>query len=147
MLQELSEKNKIWLDFAKKLCNDYDLACDLVQEMYLYFNNKNKVVNNYYVFMKIKHLFFDYCKKQDRINNTSIENFHYLKDTDNSFEPNDKEQIVLDKYDRLNWLEKELIQEYYISEKSLRQIQKEYPHINYGYAYRVISNAKAKLNG
>ena len=147
MLDKLSLKNKVWLDFAYKICKDYDLANDLVQDMYLYFYGKDLEVNNSYVCRKIFHLFLDHCRKEARNKNVSIEELYFLQDVDNTFEPDDIEYEILKKYDNLNWVEKELIQEHHINEKSLRQIQKEFPLINYGYAFRLITNAKNKLNG
>lgn len=147
MLEELSKRNKVWLEFSYNICKDYDLANDLVQEMYLYFHDKNIEVNKSYVYRKIYHLFLDHCRKQSRLNIIPIDSLFYLQDTDNTFEPNDIEYEILQRYEELNWLEKELIQEHHVNEKSLRQIQKEYPMIDHCYAFRVIKNAKNKLNG
>lgn len=147
MLQKLALKNKVWFDFAFRISQDYDLANDLVQDMYLYFHDKDIEVNNSYVCRKIYHLFLDHCRKEAKINNISIEDLHFLEDDIKGFEPDDVEYDILEKYNDLDWLEKELIQEHHINEKSLRQIQREYPLIKYGYAYLIISKAKKKLNG
>ena len=146
MLDRLVKDNDLWLEFAKKTCKDYDLACDIVQEMYLYFSDKDIEYNKSYIYSKIFHLFIDYCRKESRVTKVSIEKFHFLEDKGVKFEPNDEESEMLRKYYELNWVQRELIEKHYIEGMSLRQIQEEFPLIKYGYAFRIITDAKNKLN-
>jgi len=149
MLIELSKKDSKWRGFALSICKDKLLADDLVQDMYIYFSDKDKQATDYYVCRKIYGLFIDYIRKQKE--DISIEYLFYLKDDNKVFEPNDEEQIVLDAFNELSFVPSELMLEHYVSEKSLRDIQKDFPLINYGYAYRKIKEAKEyiklKTNG
>ncbi len=149
MLIELSKKDSKWRNFALSICKDKLLADDLVQDMYIYFSNKDKQVNDYYVCRKIYGLFIDYIRKQKE--DVRIECLFYLKDNSNTFEPNDDEEIILNAFNELPFVQSELMLEHYVSERSLRDIQKEFPLINYGFAYRQIKEGKeyikSKTNG
>lgn len=145
MLDELSKKDKHWRKVALRICGDRMLADDIVQEMYLYFHNKSYKVNDYYVSLKIYGLFIDYVRTKNKRADVSLTDFYYIKDKNEAFEPDDYEMEILTSFSKLDWIEKELITEHHINGKSLRQIQRDYPLINYGYAYRVIKQAKDKL--
>lgn len=140
MLEKLCKQDKTWREIAFNICKDSLLADDLVQEMYIYFSNKDYEVNNYYVYKKLYGLFIDHIRKQSKT--VSVDSLFYLQDETRVFEPTDEEQELLEAYENLDKTQKELIAEHYINEKSLRQIQKEYPLINYGYAYRKIKEGK-----
>lgn len=147
MLLELSKHNDIWLEFAKRTCKDEDLAKDIVQDMYIYFSDKYFEVKKVYVYKKIYHLFIDHCRKEEKINKTSIENLYYLEDKTKRVELDDKGVSVLNKHNNLHWIEKELINKHHIQGMSLRSIEKELPLFKYGYTFNIIKNAKNKLNG
>lgn len=141
MLYSLAKKDNKWRNFALKLCNDKMLADDIVQEMYLKAYSYKKQLNDSYVYMIIKSLFIDHVRR----NNTpvSIEQFHYLTDKNSNFEPTDEEAEILERFNSLDWKQKELIEESYY--KSLREIEKEFPLINYGYAHRQIHKGLKKV--
>lgn len=141
MLEELSKKDFKWRCFALKLCNDRMLADDIVQDMYIKAHGYKKQLNDSYVYMIIKSLFIDHVRKTNTP--VSIEQLHYLKDNASKFEPNDKEAEILDRFNTLDWKQKELIEESY--HMSLREIEKEYPMINYGYAHRQIHKGLKKV--
>jgi hypothetical protein len=74
--------------------------------------------------------------------NASINSFHYIEDKNIDFEPNDKEQAILDEIDNLTWTQKELLAEVY--DRSYREIESIY-NINYGYSYLQVKKAKEKV--
>lgn len=115
------------------------LSDDIVQEMYLYFHDKQLTVNDFYVKRKIYHIFIDHTRK---IKPISIEALHYIQDNTCIFEPSDEEKEMLETFESLTRTQRDLIEEHIINDKSLRQIQREYPLINYGFAYRQIKEAK-----
>jgi|TARA_R110000803_G_scaffold174230_2_gene236843 DNA-directed RNA polymerase specialized sigma24 family protein len=141
VLKELCKRDKHWRNQAFKLCGSKSLADDIVQDMYLRLHDKEGV-NDSYVFMTIKSVFLDICRKggEDRLTEAM-----YLQSTESVFEPNDYEQKILDRYKDLDWITQELIIEsYYLS---LREIEKEYPLINYMYAHKRIDAGIKKVLG
>ena len=139
MLDELSKKDKLWRQIAWYICRDRSLADDLVQEMYLRFHrNPRETITDFYVTLILKSLFSNYIR--DRKEEMSINNLYYLECKNRVFEPSDEEQAILDKFDKLDWRQQELIAESY--DRSLRDIEKIYPLINYGYAHRQIKEAR-----
>jgi len=151
MLTKLSTKDSKWRNFALSICKDKLLADDLVQDMYMYFSDKNKEVKDYYVCRTIYSLFIDHIRNKKKRKESSIEMFFNITDNTRIFEPNDKEQEALDAFSKLKKNQKELLLEHHVSGKSLRNIQKDFPLINYGYAYRQIKEGeqyiKNKTNG
>ena len=136
ILEELSKKDKEWRKAAYVICKDKMLADDLVQEMYFKLMNRTKW-NNYFVFITLRNLFLDYLRKQKDVR---LEELHYIEDRTEIFEPDDEEQKILDAFDKLDWVQKELLLER-ANGMSLRDIQKRY-NINYGYTYRETTKAK-----
>ena len=136
ILEELSKKDKEWRKAAYVICKDKMLADDLVQEMYFKLMNRTKW-NDYFVFITLRNLFLDHLRKQKDIR---LEELHYIEDRTEIFEPDDEEQKVLDAFDKLDWVQKELLLER-ANGMSLRDIQKRY-NINYGYTYRETTKAK-----
>jgi len=136
ILEELSKKDKEWRKAAYVICKDKMLADDLVQEMYFKLMNRTKW-NDYFVFITLRNLFLDHLRKQKDIR---IEELHYIEDRTEVFEPDDEEQKILDAFDKLDWVQKELLLER-ANGMSLRDIQKRY-NINYGYTYRETTKAK-----
>ena len=53
MLEKLAKRNDDWRNLAYRVCGDYDLAQDLVQQMYLKLKDY-KVVNEAMVAITIK---------------------------------------------------------------------------------------------
>jgi RNA polymerase sigma factor (sigma-70 family) len=136
ILDELSKKDKEWRKAAYVICKDKMLADDLVQDMYFKLMNRTKW-NDYFVFITLRNLFLDHLRKQKDIR---IEELHYIEDRTEVFEPDDEEQKILDAFDKLDWVQKELLLER-ANGMSLRDIQKRY-NINYGYTYRETTKAK-----
>lgn len=139
ILNELSKKDKEWRKAAFVICKDKILADDLVQDMYLKLMNRTKW-NDYFVFITLRNLFLDHLRKQKDIR---LEELHYLEDRTEVFEPDDEEQKILDAFDKLDWVQKELLLER-ANGMSLRDIQKRY-NINYGYTYRETTKAKEEI--
>lgn len=134
MLNELAKHHQEWLNIAYHICKDRYLADDLVQEMYLKIHKRNlqKEVNNWYIYVTIKHLFFDYLKQENQyteINERTLEQAENV--TDSAY------FSLLDRLDEelddLHWYKKRLIIEKQI--KSPRTIQEE-TSINYQHIYR-----------
>lgn len=136
ILEELSKKDKEWRKAAYLICKDKMLADDLVQEMYLRLMDKTKW-NDYFVYITLRNLFLDRLRKEKDVR---LDKFHYLEDRTEVFEPDDEEQKILDAFDKLDWVQKELLLER-ANGMSLRDIQKRY-NINYGYTYRETTKAK-----
>tara|TARA_R110000803_G_scaffold31702_2_gene70403 strand:- start:3509 stop:3949 length:441 start_codon:yes stop_codon:yes gene_type:complete len=136
ILDELSKKDKEWRKAAYVICKDKMLADDLVQEMYFKLMNRTKW-NDYFVFITLRNLFLDRLRKQKDVR---LEELHYIEDRTEVFEPDDEEQKILDAFDKLDWVQKELLLER-ANGMSLRDIQKRY-NINYGYTYRETTKAK-----
>jgi len=136
ILEELSKKDKEWRKAAYLICKDKMMADDLVQEMYLRLMNRTKW-NDYFVYITLRNLFLDRLRKEKDVR---INELHYLEDRTEVFEPDDEEQKVLDAFDKLDWVQKELLLER-ANGMSLRDIQKRY-NINYGYTYRETTKAK-----
>jgi DNA-directed RNA polymerase specialized sigma24 family protein len=140
MLQELSKKDKLWRNIAFNICKNKFLADEIVQEMYLRFHrNPKDEVNDYYVALVLKSVYLNMLKEKT---NASINSFHYIEDNSNDFEPNDKEQAILDEIENLTWTQKELLAEVY--DRSYREIESIY-NINYGYSYLQVKKAKDKV--
>ena len=138
ILKELSKKDKLWRQIALRICGDKMLADDLVQNMYLKLMNKTRWTD-YYVTNCMYWIFLDLKKKAKDVR---MEELHYVEDMTRTFEPNDEQQLVLDEFDKLDWVRKELLLERI--DKSLRQIEREF-NINYGYAYRETTKAKEQI--
>lgn len=136
ILEELSKKDKEWRKAAYLICKDKIIADDLVQEMYLRLMDKTKW-NDYFVYITLRNLFLDRLRKEKDVR---LEELHYLEDRTEIFEPDDEEQKILDAFDKLDWVQKELLLER-ANGMSLRDIQKRY-NINYGYTYRETTKAK-----
>ena len=74
-----------------------------------------------------------------------IDNFVGLNNNETPFEADDYQQTILDKFDKLHWIDKDLIRESY--DRSLREIQEEYPLIHYGFAHRRINQSMKDIFG
>lgn len=141
MLEELSKKDKLWRRIAFAICKNRQLADDIVQEMYLRFHrNPKDSATDFYVVLVIKSVFKNYLVTLKETSELNI----YIESNESFFEPNDEEQEILDRFEALDcWRQKELLMESY--DRSLREINKTYPLINYGYAYRQIKEAREQI--
>ena len=137
MLEELAKKDKYWREVALKICKDKMLADDLVNDMYLKLYEVKKQINDFYVIITIRNLFYEYLRTKKKT--VSINNFYDIAQDNNVFELDDYQLQLLEK---LNWVEKGYLEMSF--NMSLRQIQKEL-NTNYGYIYRTIKKAKEKI--
>ena len=135
ILIELSKQDARWRNVAFNLCGDKELADDLVQDMYLKAANLEYVKAGW-VYRVLYNLFIDYCRERKHVR---IEEHNYLECKDKAFEPTDYEQELLNRFEELYWTDQDLIRESY--DRSMREIQKAYPMIHYGYAYRQINKS------
>lgn len=144
-LDQASKKDQVWRRFALKLTGNKFEADDLVNDMYLKLAKIDKPFNEFYVFMTIKSLFYDSKKKKNIVS--------YFDDREVDFRDHfveanevvgDKENEILDRFESLPFHQKELLIEYKVNKKSLRQIQREF-NINYAFVFREIKKAEKKL--
>jgi DNA-directed RNA polymerase specialized sigma24 family protein len=87
----------------------------------------------------MRNLYIDQIRKNKE--DLFIEDIN-LKDYKNTFEPSDKQQIYLDRFNELPMVQQELIQESF--DKSTRQIGREF-NINYCYVHRQIHKGLKKI--
>ena len=123
MLEELSKKDSKWRSYAIYLTKDKNTADDLVQDMYLKLSDQQKQINDFFVIITIRNLFYDQQKKK------KYEHFYndmsYLERDNYKFEPNDEELEILEYLkENCNWWEYELLE--MSTEHSLRQLEKRY---------------------
>ena len=111
-----------------------------VQEAYHKLMNRTKW-NDYFVTITLRNLFIDHIRKQK---NVRLEELHYIIDHTNNFEPDDKQKELLDEFDKLDWVAKELLLERSTG-RSLREIEKIH-NINYGFTFRETTKAKKQIN-
>ena len=140
MLKEISKQDKRWREHAFMLCKCRHLADDIVQEMYLrMYRNPKEQANDNYILLVIKSVWMNYLKTKKM--QSSTDDLYYIKSVDNTFEPDDEQQELLDKIKKLDWVKQELLIEIY--DRSLREIEEIYPLVNYAYAFREIKKAKS----
>jgi len=142
MIQELALKDSFWRNTALIICKDKMLSDDLVNDMYLKLHDCQKDINDFYVIRTIKNLFLDYIKKN---NDIPIDSFFNISENNNTFEPNDYEQYIIDECEKLSYLQNGLLKESY--DLSVRQISEKYPYINYGLIHRELDKARKTILG
>lgn len=142
-IQKASQNDKLWRYYALKLAGNKNDADEVVQEMYLKVAKIKKEINEFYILLIIKSVFFDQKKKKKRIVYMEpgfLQTFFKQEE----FEIDDQQKSAIDKFEKLPFHQKELIIESY--DKSLRAIEKEF-NINYGFVHREIKKAKKKILG
>lgn len=90
MLEQLAKRDKDWRKMALYICNDECLADDLVQDMYLYFADKEGTFNEGYVYFTLKDLFL--MTKSKRYVNNRFEFTELNDNIDFEFQAYDYEQ-------------------------------------------------------
>jgi DNA-directed RNA polymerase specialized sigma24 family protein len=99
ILDELAKQNNKWQAYAFKICNDIDIANDLVQEMYLKFHrNKYTKTDAGYVYWALKNLYRDTFK--NKLQTISIDELiadKIIDFEDYNYEPSDVDNIVKQK--------------------------------------------------
>ena len=103
MLEELSKKHDKWLSYALLICNDEDLAQDLVQEMYIKVHKKDKVTNSY-IYETIKNTFIDMVRKKQH-KNISIEEVLYLEAESIDYDMKHLNECL----QKLKWFDREVL--------------------------------------
>ena len=149
-LEELSENDKLWRQIAFKICGCKTQADELVQQMYIrwieYGNGAEW--NEYYVALVLRSCFLNNLKTNKLVNVSDSGYFHdktFGFYEQNSFEPDDYEQGLLDKVEELTYNQRELLELSY--DYSLRGIQERFG-VNYLYAHRELKKARKHiLNG
>ena len=62
MLEKLAKRNDDWRNLAYRICGDYDLAQDLVQDMYLKLEKSN-FKSDWFVINTMRNLYVDKIRK------------------------------------------------------------------------------------
>ena len=144
MLKQLSQHDKFFQGVAFNICKDKTLAKDLVQDMYIKLYETNSEIKDlkWYGVTVIRNLYRKHCKDLKTV---------YLEDEvidveaiSNTFEPTDEELRILKDFNKLSFLQKNLIEESYYY--SLRSIQKEFD-IHYKLSFDQCKKARKKLLG
>jgi DNA-directed RNA polymerase specialized sigma24 family protein len=144
MFEELSKKDKLWRDIALKICGgDKSTADDVVNEMYLrrYYNDRGQQTTDYYILCTMKSIYLN-MKKSNRL--IAVGDIVTEKADDETFEPTDEQQELLDKAAKLPYTKRELLELNY--DNSLRDIQEQFG-INYVYVYRSLQEARKEILG
>ncbi len=140
ILEELSKHDKEWRRIAFYICKDKMLADDMVQDCYLKVKDYKKF-NNHFISYVLYHIFIDHQRKEKLLRIDDLQ----LRSRETIYEFDDREQEIIDKYYKASWIQRELIAESY--DRSLRDIEKEHPLINYGFAYREIQKGVKEILG
>ena len=141
-LERLSKENDKWQRISLKICGNKQTAQDVLQDAYIKMASVEKEMPDYYFAVVIKNTFLNHIKKQ---NKTKVCELEYIEDNNKHFEPTDKEQQLINRFNKIDWVQQELILESY--NLSLRQIEERFPTINYGYAYRQIHEGLKEILG
>ena len=148
MITSLAEKDSLWRNLALRLCGDKNTADDVVNEMYLrrYDNDRGQETTDYYIFCTMKSIFLN-MKKTNKLIAIGNDEVNVIVDRNvngHKFEPDDKQQELLNKANQLPFTQRELLQLNYDS--SLRDIQNEFG-INYMFCHRAIKEAREYILG
>tara|TARA_R110002096_G_scaffold47085_2_gene125966 strand:+ start:2880 stop:3401 length:522 start_codon:yes stop_codon:yes gene_type:complete len=118
MLEELSKKNKKWLKMAFNLCQDYDYAQEMVQEMYLkiydhHIKNPDKIIKDVYVWVVMYNILKDKYKNSQNYIQVNLESALHIAVEDGSVEFDDIQQMYLNRANEFRYLDRGLLQESY----------------------------------
>ena len=136
-INEVVKYNSKWLKTAEAMCGDYDLAQDLVQDMYINLMEK-EVINEALVCITLKNLWlgtFRYKKTHDTFSIDSEEFAGELQSTQSEFEIEDHQLKYIKRFNELPYRQQELILESY--DFSVREIADKL-NINRTYVHRQI---------
>jgi DNA-directed RNA polymerase specialized sigma24 family protein len=132
MLEKLCLKDKIWRNYAFKICGCSTLADDLVQEMYLRIYKYNvQTDSNEYIFKTIRNNYLTHLKS---IKTVPLNDYDLATGERHELDDNETKAI-----NEMYWLAKDYIE--LNMEQSLREIQNDL-NTNYGFIHRVIKKAK-----
>lgn len=82
MLEELAKHDELWRFYALKICQDKELADDLVGDMYIKLHDKDleRIYDlKQYVYRTLQSVFLNIIKKENRFRTVSIEEYTTLK--------------------------------------------------------------------
>jgi DNA-directed RNA polymerase specialized sigma24 family protein len=104
ILNQLSKDNKKWQAYAFKICNDIDIANDLVQEMYLKFHRNSYTKNDAgYVYWALKNLYRDTFKnKLQTVSLDLITELQHKTQEQIDYQPSDADNVVKKKLESHN---------------------------------------------
>lgn len=139
MLTELSKRDSEWRKIALKICNNKQLADEIVQEMYVKINNiQPKTINTSYVSFCMYHIFIDMTRLAKR----TCEIYDISKTVTPSEGIDDDEFEILERFNSLPWYQRELIQE--SQWKSLRKMERDL-NVNYMFIHLTLKKALKEI--
>ena len=109
MLEILALKDKDWRKMAYHICKCKATADDLVQDMYIYFSNYNKEVNDFYVFFAIKQIYIRKIQREKIKTVDLLENYNFKNEDDYDFCIDQAKEMALKKIDKLPFFEREML--------------------------------------
>ena len=128
MLEKLAKNNKKWLKMAYGICNDYDLAGDLVHDMYLKvydINQKNPEmeIRHVYIWAVMLNIMKDNYNHNQKYTKVSLDHAVNLSVKENAIEFDDDDMMYLNRIKDFRYLYRKLLEENY--DKSVREIAKD----------------------
>jgi RNA polymerase sigma factor (sigma-70 family) len=144
-INEIAKHDARWRTIALKITENKTTADDLVQDMYLKLMDKDKELSNFYIVMTLTSIFMDSVKLTLMKNRTQgfAEGFD-VEDESVSFEPDDKQQRMLNRISKLPYHQREFVE--LTHDYSFREIGEDY-NINYGFVYKEYHNALSYVLG
>lgn len=134
LIESLTKEDSKWREIAFYICNDRDIAEDLVQEMYVKFSGDNydkyTKVTPFLASLTIKNLWYDKCKSKSTKNTTRLIDSYDIRDNVSDFEVEDHHLDYINRFNELPMRQQEFILESY--DFSLRDIAKKF-NIHYSY--------------
>lgn len=131
-IDEVVLQNDRWRKLAEGICGSYDLAQDLVQEMYIKIIDK-KDISDGYIFITLRNIWLTGIKKDKTVPFAS--ELNSIPDVINNFEVEDHQFGYVKRFYELPMRQQELILESY--DFSIRQIADKFS-INRMYVHRQI---------
>lgn len=149
ILEELSKKNKKWLKMAYNLCGDYDLASELVQDMYLKIydisqRHPEKELKDTYVWVVLTTLLNDRYRSSQKNKMVSLEHIKNKPTNDFKFELDDEDLKIIEKSKELRYLYRYYLEKNY--DYSIREIA-DINNVNYGKVYLRLKHAREHILG
>ena len=147
MLEQLSKKNNKWLKMAYNLCGCYDLAGDMVQDMYIeiyekHQKNPREKYEDAFIWGVMYTTMMDNQRKKVRKfrgKNVGLDCIKELVSIEKEFEVDDPDLELLERAKELRYLYRYYLIKSY--DTSIRDIAKE-NKVNYGKVYRKLKEAR-----
>ena len=149
MLEQLAKKNKKWQKMAYNLCGDYELAGDLVQDMYLRMydisqKHPDKEIKDTYVWVVLTTLLNDRYRQGSKYKMVELDSVLNKPDNQKQFELDDEDLKLLEKSKELRYIYRYYLEKNY--DFSIRDIA-EINDVNYGKVYRKLKEAREHILG